>query len=74
MHATIQKPIEEIVGYTRPGEADGTYSCHSCFACSPTQNEAKEKAIAIKVANLRLAAIYREFEHYGIRCRPCYFS
>jgi hypothetical protein len=54
--------------------ADETYSCHRCFACYPTQNEAEEKATAIKVANLRLATIYREFEHYGIRCRPCYFS
>lgn len=51
-----------------------TYHCHRCFACYATQNETEEKTTAIKVANLRLAAVYREFDHYGISCRPRYFN
>lgn len=51
-----------------------TYNCHRCFACYATQYETEEKEIAIKVANLRLAAVYHEFDHCGISCRPRYFN
>jgi len=54
--------------------ADETYHCHRCFACFATDCEAEEKQTAIRVANARLAQVYREFDTSGIAYQPKYFE
>ena len=39
MHATIQKPIEEIMGYFKPGEKVFVFGCSNCAAKSHSGGE-----------------------------------
>ncbi|MGD9249803.1 MAG: hypothetical protein PVG19_01185 [Desulfobacterales bacterium] len=43
-----------------------TYTCHRCFACYATHAAEAERPAAVRVANARLNAIYREFDQSGI--------
>ena len=61
----------EFVAQTAAGE---TYSCQRCFACYATDDLAREKPIAVKVANARLNLIYREFDQSGIDYTPRFFE
>jgi hypothetical protein len=51
-------------------------NCHSqrCLACYPTDQEAEAKPLAVKIANARLDAIYREFAQRAIRHDKRYFD
>jgi len=51
-----------------------TYVCHRCFACYATDETAQEKPIAHKIANARLAILYKQFEQSGITFIPRFFE
>jgi len=61
----------EFAAQTAAGE---TYSCQRCFACYATDDMAREKPIAVKIANARLNSIYREFDQSGIDYTPQLFE
>lgn len=46
MHATIQKPIEEIASYIRPGEKVFVVGCNNCAWKCHSGGEAEAEAMA----------------------------
>jgi hypothetical protein len=50
------------------------YRCQRCFSCFATDHSVEEKPRAIKVANARLALMFKEFERVGIDCQPQFFQ
>jgi NifB/MoaA-like Fe-S oxidoreductase len=56
-----------LSGEFRARTASGaTYTCHRCFACYPTQAAKVERSSAVRIAKVRLNAIYQEFHQSGI--------
>lgn len=52
----------------------GTYHCHRCFACFPTQGSETAAMQAAVVANARLEIIYQAFERAGITFQKQFFT
>ncbi|MEJ2738918.1 MAG: methylenetetrahydrofolate reductase C-terminal domain-containing protein [Dehalococcoidia bacterium] len=50
MHATIQKPIDEIIAYIKPGEKVFVVGCGNCAAKCHSGGEAETKAMAERLA------------------------
>ena len=50
MHATIQKPIDEIIGYIRPGEKVFVVGCGNCAAKCHSGGEPETKEMAERLA------------------------
>ena len=50
MHATIQKPIEEIVRYIRPGEKIFVVGCNNCAWKCHSGGQDETKAMAERLA------------------------
>ena len=46
MHATIQKPIEDIVGYFKPGEKVFVVGCNNCAWKCHSGGEEETEAMA----------------------------
>ena len=44
-----------------------------CFACFKTDNEAKEKPVAVSIANERLKLLFNEFDQVKIQYKTCFF-
>ena len=61
MHATIQKPIEEIVQFIRPGEKVFVVGCNNCaWKChSGGEDETKAMAERLTKTGRRCGRIYR---------------
>ncbi|MFP4160300.1 MAG: methylenetetrahydrofolate reductase C-terminal domain-containing protein [Desulfobacterales bacterium] len=57
MHATIQKPIEEIAGYIRPGESVFVVGCNNCaWKCrSGGEEETREMARRLEKRGIKVA-------------------
>ncbi len=45
-----------------------------CFSCFQTNNEAREKPVAIQTANDRLKILFNEFDDAKIQYKPCFFN
>ena len=50
MHATIQKPIDEIIGYIKPGEKVFVVGCGNCAAKCHSGGEIETKEMAERLA------------------------
>jgi hypothetical protein len=50
VHATIQKPIDEIIGYIKPGEKVFVVGCGNCAAKCHSGGEAETKDMAERLA------------------------
>ena len=50
MHATIQKPLDEIIGYLQPGERVFVVGCGNCAAKCKSGGEEESKEMAERLA------------------------
>ncbi|MCB2185206.1 MAG: methylenetetrahydrofolate reductase C-terminal domain-containing protein [Deltaproteobacteria bacterium] len=57
MHATIQKPIEEIVGALRPGEKVFVVGCFNCAMKCHSGGETETQAMAERLARRGVAVV-----------------
>jgi len=45
-----------------------------CFSCFQTENETREKTIAVTTANDRLKILFSEFDDAMVQYKPCFFN
>lgn len=50
-----------------------THRCQRCFACYATDNETQEKLRQVRIANDRLAKLFKELDQAGITCEKEFF-
>jgi len=58
----------EVHALAKPG------TCQRCLACYPTERERDEKPQAVRIANQRLALLYREFDKVSIQYAKAFFE
>ena len=52
----------------------GTHLCQRCLACYATAREADEKPRQLRIANDRLAGLYKEFDQAGVKYEKRFFA
>jgi hypothetical protein len=63
-----------LTGYFSIETLGRTGSYQRCLGCYATENEKKEKPLAVVVANERLSELYRDFEKVGIQFQERFFE
>jgi hypothetical protein len=50
-----------------------THRCQRCLACYATDHETEEKLRQVRIANDRLAKLFKELDQAGIKCEKGFF-